>query len=127
MHQDHSLLLKRNYIVKPLKGIISYAKTLFHLDQTLKTVFRQNLVRIRRLNTAVLSEKTTAHFRATNIFEKESHFLLHFQFLIIALYSMSLLYIFLSLFLFIHIALKKGGGLSDEIIFIYIVYHQVFH
>ena len=39
VHQDHSLLLKRNYIVKPLKGIISYAETLFHLDQTLKTVF----------------------------------------------------------------------------------------
>ena len=27
------------HIGKPLKGIISYAETLFHLDQTLKTVF----------------------------------------------------------------------------------------
>ena len=43
MHQDHSLLLKRNYIVKPLKGIISYAETLFHLEQTLKTKKNEKL------------------------------------------------------------------------------------
>ena len=57
-------------------------KTVTAMDVVLRfETSRQNLVRIRRLNTAELSGKTTALFRATNIFQKESHLLLHSNFL----------------------------------------------